>query len=241
MNPRISMTFASLKNAFLAAAVAIVAAGCGASAGSPAASIRSSQTAIVGAAGGTLSTGAVTVSIPAGALREDRQIVLHEAEPRHAGGVARVELEPNDLPLAARAVVVVRVDDRNGRVKMSDDSGQLVQVEVEDPNHHTFKTVEDRLGAIEVEVEHGRVCSTACAANEECDDGVCKPHVEDAGAATCSTPCASGLECDDGACKPHGGADDAAPGAAPGAPAACTPACASGLECDDGICKPHKS
>jgi hypothetical protein len=239
MNPKLSMTFAALKNAFLAAAVAVVAAGCGGSASSPAASVRSSQTATIGAAGGTLRTGAVTVSIPAGALREDRQIVLREAEPRHAGAAVRVELEPNDLPLAANAIVVVKVDDRNGRVKMSDDAGNLVQVEVEDPNHGTFKTVEDRLGAVEVEVEHGRVCTTACAANEECDDGVCKPHVEDAAAATCATPCASGLECDDGACKPHGGGAATAGGAP--APATCTPACATGLECDDGICKQHKA
>jgi hypothetical protein len=235
MNPKTTMTFAAVKNAFLAAAVAIVAAGCGST--SPGTAL-SSQTATVGAAGGTLRTGAVTVSIPAGALSDDVQVTVREAEPHHAGAVARVELEPRDLRLGASAVVVVRVDDRNGRVKMSDDSGNLVQVEIEDPNHHTFKTVEDRLGAVEVEIEHGRVCTTACAANEECDDGVCKPHAEDDGAATCSTPCASGLECDDGACKPHGGADDGAPGASP---AACTPACATGLECDDGICKPHKS
>jgi hypothetical protein len=239
MNPKTTMTFAALKNAFLAAAVAIVAAGCGA--GSPASSVRSSQTATVGAAGATLRTAAVTVSIPAGALSDDVQVTVREAEPRHAGAAARVELEPRDLRLAASAVVVVRVDDRNGRVKMSDDSGNLVQVEVEDPNHHTFKTVEDRLGAIEVEVEHGVACTTACAANEECDDGVCKPHVEDAGAATCATPCASGLECDDGACKPHGGAAAAPAPGAPATPAVCTPICASGLECDDGICKPHKS
>jgi hypothetical protein len=229
------MTLKSLKQVLLTAALALVATGCGSSA--PASATRASQTALVGAAGGTLRAGAVTVSIPAGALRDDTQVTVREAEPHHAGGVARVELEPNDLPLAANALVVVRVDDRNGRVKMTDDSGNLVQIEVEDPNHHSFKTVEDRLGAIEVEVEHGRVCTTACAANEECDDGVCKPHVEDAGAATCSTPCASGLECDDGACKPHGGGNATAPG---GAPAICSPSCASGLECDDGICKPHK-
>jgi hypothetical protein len=231
------MTLKTLKQMLLGAALALVATGCGA--GASAGSTRASQTATVGATGGTLRAGAVTVSIPAGALTEDRQIVLREAEPHHAGGVARVELEPNDLPLAASAVVVVRVDDRNGRVKMSDDSGNLVQVEVEDPNHHTFKTVEDRLGAIEVEFEHARSCATACGANEECDDGVCKAHVEDAGAATCSSPCASGLECDDGACKPHGGGATG-PGGVP-VPAVCDPGCATGLECDDGICKPHKA
>ena len=235
MTTKTLMTLTSLKNAFLAAAIAIVASGCGA--GAPGLGTRASQTALVGAAGGTLSAGAVTVTIPAGALSDDVQVTVREAEPHHAGAVARVELEPNDRPLAANALVSVRIDDRNVHVKMVDDAGQLVQVELEDPNHHTFKTVEDRLGAIEVEIEHGVACTTACAANEECDDGVCKPHQEDAAAATCSTVCASGLECDDGACKPHGGA--AAPGATP-APAACAPACATGLECDNGVCKPHK-
>jgi hypothetical protein len=234
MTTKTLMTLTSLKNAFLAAAIAIVASGCGAATG---ANARASQTALVGAAGGTLTAGAVTLTIPAGALRDDVKVTVREAEPRHAGAVARAEFEPNDLPLAANALVSVRVDDRNVHVKMVDDAGQPVQVELEDPNHHTFKTVEDRLGAVDVEVEHGVACATACAANEECDDGLCKPHAEDATAVSCSTVCASGLECDDGACKPHGGA--AAPGAAP-APAACTPACATGLECDNGVCKPHK-
>jgi hypothetical protein len=116
------------------------------------------------------------VTVPAGALREDVQVTVREAEPRHAGAVARVEFEPNDLPLTANALVSVPVDDRNGRVKMLDDGGRLLQVEVEDRNHHTFKTVEDRLGAVEVQIEHGVACTTTCAANEECDDGVCKPH-----------------------------------------------------------------
>jgi len=233
MNRTNPMTLAAVKHALLAAAVSIVAAGCGSSA--PGAS----QSALVGPAGATLRAGAVTVSIQAGALSSPVQVTLREAEPHHAGAVARVELEPNDLPLAAPALVSVQVDDRNGHVKMLDDAGNLVQVELEDPNHHTFKTVEDRLGAIEVEVEHGAACASVCAASEECDDGVCKPHVgENAAAAVCSPVCASGLECDDGACQPHGGAT--APGATP-APAACTPTCASGLECDNGVCKPHKS
>jgi hypothetical protein len=235
MTTKTLMTLSSLKNTFLAAAIAIVASGCGA--GAPGSGARASQTALVGAAGATLSAGAVTVTIPAGALRDDVQVTVREAEPRHAGAVARVELEPNDLPLAVNALVSVRVDDRNVHVKMVDDAGQLVQVELEDPNHHTFKTVEDRLGAVEVEVEHGVACAAACTSSEECDDGVCKRHQEDAAAVACSTVCASGLECDDGACQPHGGA--AAPGVTP-TPAACAPACATGLECDNGICKPHR-
>jgi hypothetical protein len=236
-SPMSPMTLAAVKNTFLAAALALVAAGCGSSATS---APRASQTALVGAAGATLKAGAVTVTIPAGALASSVQVTVREAEPHHAGAAARVELEPNDLPLAAAALVSVQVDDRNGHVKMLDDAGRLVQVELEDPNHHSYKTTMDHLGSIEVEVEHGVACATACAANEECDDGVCKAHVEDAAAAACSPVCASGLECDDGACKPHGGGVDPAPGTTP-APAACAPTCATGLECDDGICKPHKA
>ena len=234
MNPKSWMTLNPLKNAFLAAAVAVVAAGCG-SAGTA----SPSQTALVGSAGATLRTASVTVSIPAGALSSDVQVTLRETEPHHAGRAVRVELEPHDRTLAANALVSVRVDDRNGRVKMVDDAGQLVQVELEDANHHSYKTTMDHLGAIEVEVEHGLACATACAATEECDDGVCKPHPEDnAAAPVCSPVCASGLECDDGACKPHGGGVAPAPGTPP-APAVCTPGCATGLECDNGICKPH--
>jgi len=159
------------------------------------------------------------------------QVTLREAEPHHAGRVARIEVEPHGLQLSQAAMLSVKIDDSNPRVKMVSDDDQLAEVEVEDHVHHQFKTSMSKLGELEVEVEHGAVCDPACAANEECDDGACKPHVEDA--AACSAVCASGLECDDGVCKPHGG-DDAAPGAA-----TCDPGCASGLECDDGICKPH--
>jgi hypothetical protein len=196
------------------------------------------DTATVGTAGATLSAGRVTLTIPAGALGSATQITLREAEPHHAGRAVRVEIEPRGLQLGRAANLAVQVDDSNGRVRMidvSDDASEhLAQVEVEDHGRHAYKTAVGQLGSYEVEVEHLAACTTACAANEECDDGVCKPHVEDAVGAACSAVCDSGLECDDGACKPHGGGS----GDGVATPAACTPGCASGLECDDGICKP---
>ncbi|MFL5301943.1 MAG: hypothetical protein ACJ79R_16530 [Anaeromyxobacteraceae bacterium] len=166
-------------------------------------------TATVGTAGATLSAGRVTLTIPAGALGSSAQITLREAEPHHASRAVRVEIEPRGLQLGRAANLSVQVDDSNGRVRMidvSDDASEhLAQVEVEDHGRHTYKTAVGQLGSYEVEVEHLVACTTACAANEECDDGVCKPHVEDPVGAACSAVCDSGLECDDGICKPHGG------------------------------------
>jgi hypothetical protein len=190
----------------------------------------------VGPAGATLTAGAATLSIPAGALTSNTQVTLREAEPRHQGRAKRIEVEPHALALAQPARISVRVDDTNVRVKMHDGNDDLMDVEVEDRNHGMYKTSMSELGEIEVELEHGQACSPACGTNQECDDGVCKAHVEDAGARLCSPTCASGEECDDGACKPH---NEMEPGG-PGAPAACVPSCATGLECDDGICKAHK-
>ena len=217
----------------LAATLALI--GCGGSGSGPA---GSQTTAAVGSAGATLTTGGATLSIPAGALAAETQITLREAEPRHAGRLARVEMEPKDLALAKTAQLSVRVDDSNVKVKMihiEDEVEHMGEVEVEDRNHHMFKTSVDKLGEVEVELEHGLACDTACSAAEECDDGMCKPHEEDEDAQACSTMCDPGLECEDGGCKPHGGADD------PAGSVTCAPACATGLECDasDGICKPH--
>ena len=219
----------------LVAAFTFTLIGCGSSGSS------ASTTANVGPAGATLRSGALALTIPAGALASEVQVSLREVEPQHAGRATRIEIEPRGLELEHAARLSVQVDDANGRVKMIEVENEvehLVEVEVEDHARHAYKTSLSRLGSIEVEVEHATACTTACAANEECDDGVCKPHVEDVAGAACDPVCDSGLECDDGACKPHGGAV-ATPGA-PAAPAACVPGCASGLECDDGICKPHK-
>jgi hypothetical protein len=198
------MTFASNKTLgnVLAALTTLVFFGCGSGASSPQA------TASIGAAGGTLRAGSVALSIPAGALPAATQVTIHELEPHHAGRAVRVEVEPGGLRLAIPAELSVQVDDTNGRVKMMDEDNDgaehLAEVELEDLGHHSYKTSMAQLGAVEVEVEHLAACTTACAANEECDDGVCKAHVEDAAGAACDAVCASGLECDDGACKPHG-------------------------------------
>jgi hypothetical protein len=225
----------SIRFSFVAAA-ALVLTACGGSSSAP------QTTATIGTAGGTLRAGAAALSIPAGALKEDHQVTLREAEPHHAGRATRVEVEPKGLQLEHPAEVAVQVDDKNAHIKMHDGSSDdLVGVEVEDQAHHSYKTSMSELGEIEVEVEHGAACATACAANEECDDGVCKAHVEDAAKAACSDVCATGEECDDGVCKPHGGVAGADDTTNPPAPGTCNMTCGSGLECDNGICTPHKN
>jgi hypothetical protein len=188
----------------------------------------------VGPGGATLTAGSAALTIPAGALSQTTQVTLREAEPEHPGRVTRVEVEPRGLTLAQPARLSVKVDDTNAKVKMHGGNDDLVPVEVEDRNHGAWKTTMGQLGEIEVELEHGAACSPACAAGQECDDGVCKAHQEDDHAKVCDPVCDSGQECDDGVCKAH---SELEPGGGGGA--TCTPACASGLECDNGICKPH--
>jgi hypothetical protein len=220
----------------LAALVTLAVVGCGG------ASPSNQTTATVGAAGGTVKAGSAALTIPAGALSSAVPVTVREVEAHHPGRAVRVEVELGGSALATPAQLAVQVDDSNGRVKMlSDDNGteHLAEVELEDKGHHSYKTSLSQSGAVEVEVEHLRACAAACAANEECDDGVCKPHVEDAVGAACSAVCASGQECDDGVCKAHGGGGAAGdPSVVPGG-AACAPGCATGLECDNGVCKPH--
>ena len=208
-----------------AAAASLALAACGGTS-------KPSTTQTVGNAGATLKAGAATLSIPAAALAQNTQVTLREAEPQHQGRVNRIEVEPRGLSLTQPARLSVVVDDANAKVRMHDGNDDLVDVEIEDRNHGIYKTGMAHFGEIEVELEHGRACSPTCAAGQECDDGVCKAHVEDAGATVCDPICATGQECDDGACKPHDEMEPAGPGT-------CTPACATGLECDNGICKPH--
>lgn len=213
----------------LALLAGIVVAACGSS------SERPQATATIGPAGGTLTAGSSALTIPPNALATSTQVTIREAEPRHSGRVLRVELEPAGLALASPARVAIRVDDANARVRIRGSDDSLRSVELEDRNHGSYKTSLSALEAIEVELEHGASCSPACSAGQECDDGACKPHVEDAAAATCPLICDSGMECDDGACKPHGGVSGS------GAAVACVPSCATGLECDNGVCKVHHS
>jgi outer membrane murein-binding lipoprotein Lpp len=214
----------------VAAAAAFALVGCGSSS-------KASTTATVGTSGATLKAGVATLSIPAGAVSQNTQVTLREAEVRHSGRTVRIEMEPNDLPLAQPCNLSIKIDDKNVKVKMVDDNGGMNQVEVEDRNHHQFKTTMSHLGEVEVELEHGLNCATACSATEECDDGVCKAHAEDEHATTCDPVCGSGQECDDGACKTHNEFESGHGGT----PGTCDPACASGMECDasDSVCKPH--
>src|SRR5690349_6585449 len=116
----------SIGSCFIAAAAALVLFGCG-SGGS-----TRETTARVGAAGATLSAGGAALSIPAGAVSDDVMVTLREAEPRHAGRSVRVEVEPSGLALAAPAMLSVKVDDANARVKIVDDAEHLLEVQVED-------------------------------------------------------------------------------------------------------------
>jgi len=220
------MTF---KTVAFAAGTALALIGCGSG------SKPSTTQAVTASQGATLTAGSATLTIPAGALTKDTQVTLREAEPNHANRAARVEIEPHDALVSGKmAHVSVRVSDDNPKVKMhsgSDDS--LEDVEVDDRNHHSFKTSMNTLGDVEVEVEHGLSCATACAADQQCDDGVCKAHND--AAKTCSAVCDVGQECDDGVCKTH----DEVEVEHGGTPGVCSPTCGSGLVCHDGMCSAH--
>jgi hypothetical protein len=218
------------KNGILLGVAAVVLVACGGG------SDKASTGQTVGAAGATLKAGAATLTIPAGALTSNTQVTLREAEPQHQGRTERVEVEPHGLALAVPAQVSVKVDDNNAKVSMHDGTDDsLKDTEIEDRNHGVYKTSMSSLGEVEVEVEHGTACTPACATGQECDDGVCKAHTEDANAQACNPICTTGQECDDGLCKTHDEVETEHGGTA----GTCTPACATGLECDDGVCKAH--
>jgi len=227
-----TMKFEKFRLNFTASIVAtgaLMVVGCGS-----ASTKASSSKTVTASSGGTLTAGVATLTIPPGTLARDTTVTLREAEPQHSGRAARVEVEPHDALIAGQALLGVRINDSNVRVKIhrgADDS--LADVEVDDRNHNAFKTSFTTLGDVEVEVEHGTACATACAAGQECDDGVCQDHNESA--KTCSAVCAMGEECDDGVCKTH---DQCAldHNLTPGT---CSPSCASGLTCHDGVCTVH--
>ena len=225
------MNFKNPKTFALTAATAFALFGCGSS--------NPSSSATVGTAGATLKAGVATLSIPAGALTQNTPVTLRQTDPRHTGRTVRIEMEPNDHVLLQLANLSIRIDDTNVRVKMLDDNGGMNQVEMEDRNHHQFKTSMSHLGEIEVELEHGVACSPACGTGFECDDGACKAHTEDASARVCDPVCGTGFECDDGACKTHNEFESGAGACSP--TCTCSPACATGMECDasDLVCKFH--
>ena len=222
------MIFKNVNTIAFAAAAALALLGCGGSK-------PSATTTVVAAQGATLTAGAATLTIPAGALTKDTAITLREADPQHASRATRVEIQPHDaLAAGHEAHLSVKVSNANPKVKMHDGSDDsLEDVEVDDRNHHSFKTNMSTLGDVEVEVEDGAACATACSATQECDDGVCKDHQEDA--KTCATVCDTGEECDNGVCKTHNQFETDHHGT----PGTCSPSCDAGLTCHDGVCSAH--
>jgi hypothetical protein len=219
----------SLKRLSVVIVAALAAIGCGSSKPSTTQTVTAST-------GATLTAGAATLTIPAGALKADTVVTVREAEPQRHN--VRVEVEPHDaLNAGHEAHLSVKVGKTNAKVKMhhggADDA--LEDVEVDDRNHHSFKTNMGSLDDVEVEVEDGKVCATACSATQECDDGVCKDHQEDA--KTCTAVCDTGQECDDGVCKTHVEVETEQGNTAN--PGVCTPACDAPAVCHEGVCKAH--
>jgi len=183
----------------LSALFALVLAACG---GSP-----QSSSARIGAAGGTLTTASgARLDIPAGALQAETEIHLVEAEPRD--GVARVEMEPRGLKLGARARISMRMPAGQGPMKLvglENEVEHALEAEKQNEVEHAREAEIEHLA--EVELRHQAICLAACGAGEECDDGVCKPHVEDPSAPAPTGNCPAGQELDvsDNVCKAHGG------------------------------------
>jgi hypothetical protein len=156
----------------------------------------------IGAAGGSVSTASgITLRVPAGALSSETQIQIVESEPQD-GAMARVDLEPKGLQLEKPATLSFKTDDAN--VKVAEvEHGPEGEVRTELAKHDGQGEVEvevEHLG--EVEMEHGMACDPACGTGMECDDGVCKAHVEDpaptATAPTATTPASTPVVDDSG-------------------------------------------
>ncbi|HEY7726274.1 MAG TPA: hypothetical protein VH880_13135 [Anaeromyxobacteraceae bacterium] len=211
----------------LASSLALALAACG---GTAPASAR------IGPAGGHVrSAGGAQLSVPAGALEQEVEISIVEAESRN--GIARFQLEPRGLALAAKATVSVRAPGAGPTRLVGMENETEHALENEREVEHGREAEIEHLA--EVELRHMNACAPACGAGFECDDGACKPHPEDPGAPPVSGNCPDGMELDlsDGVCKPHGGGpEDPAPG-----PAACPIACGTGLHCEEGACVPDPS
>lgn len=156
----------------LAAVLSAALAACGGSAP------KSSQSARIGPQGGALSTqSGFTLSVPAGALSQEVELHVIEAEPND-GAMHRFELEPRDVKLNSTVHVSMRLgsDDLTSKMVEVDDNGTEHALENEQENEveHAREAEIDHMGNIEVRHQH--VCATPCDAGLECDDGVCKPH-----------------------------------------------------------------
>jgi len=194
-------TTAIVSRLSLVASFALAACG-----GSPSAQRTVLASGRVGPQGGTVQSATARLDIPAGALRSEVEIHLLETEPHH--GVARVELEPRGLALAGRGHLSVRMPAGVGPLKMvgmENEVEHALEAEHENQTEHAREAEIEHLA--EIELRHQNVCDPACGTGFECDDGVCKAHVEDPNAPPPSGNCPAGQELDvsDGTCKPHGG------------------------------------
>jgi hypothetical protein len=207
----------------LVVAVSTLAAACGGS--------SKPDTAVIGPDGGSVATASgVTLKLAPGAVAIATEIRITEAEPQ-PGTLRRVELEPRGLALAVPAALSFKVEDGNVKAAEVEHGPEgEVRTELEKRRHGGEVEVEvHHLG--EVELEHGLACEVDCGTGFECDDGVCKVHVED-------DPATHDAGDDNGVDDPatHDVGDDHGVDPAP-APTTCP----DGMELDasDGICKPH--
>ncbi len=138
-----------------------------------------STSSSIGAAGGTVTTASgITLRVPAGALSTQTEVRLLETQPRD-GAMARVEVEPRDLALAAPATLTFKVEDGNVRLSEIEHGPEgEIRHELEKRRRAGEVEVEVHRGG-EIEMEHGLICAVDCGAGFECDDGLCKVHVED--------------------------------------------------------------
>ncbi|MCM2333764.1 MAG: hypothetical protein NDI82_07435 [Anaeromyxobacteraceae bacterium] len=138
-----------------------------------------SSSSSIGADGGTVTTASgITLRVPAGALSTQTEVRLLETQPRD-GAMARVEVEPRDLALAVPATLSFEVEDGNVRLSEIEHGPEgEIRHELEKRRHTGEVEVEVHRGG-EIEMEHGLACEVECGAGFECDDGVCKVHVED--------------------------------------------------------------
>jgi uncharacterized cupredoxin-like copper-binding protein len=231
----------SKKLTLAAAAVAALAMiGCGGSSSNP----TQSSTTVTPTAAATLTAGSATLTIPAGAVATNQTVTLKETQPLH-GGKIRVEIEPKDLPLVHEAQLSITDDNGNAKMKMVDDNAVAHQMEIEDRNHHKFKTSLSKLEPVEMEEEH-TACSPDCGAGFECDDShggtpACKADDANESRKTCTEVCPAGSECDDNGdaagakCKLHSEVETEHNNQ--GGPVTCPP-CAAGTTCSttDGAC-----
>jgi len=192
----------------------------------------------IGAAGGTITTqSGARLDIPAGALSREVEVHLREVEPGN-GAKARIEVEPHDMTLQLAARISVKTEDsaQHKLVEIENEVEHGIETERHNELEHAREAAVKHGGTFEL--RHAAVCATACGAGLECDDGVCKPHGDDAAgvAPNLDGTCDAGLELDDGLCKPHGGANGGVIGTPP-----VNGTCPAGQELDasDGICKPH--